>query len=155
MSVVFVMYVALSIDSSSPLWAGGRERTLVIRFGRDASYGSSGNHGLSLTGAVLDPWAERCTYFADGFLLSSSGHTLTIRLAKGRWITGIQAQMMPRFGSIMLHSMITTVLSEMISTSEMEGTRGNLHVTSGLMDAFRNVARKQLTTRTLGQVRLR
>ena len=112
MSVVFVMYVELSIDSSSPLWPGGRERTLVIRIGRFASYGSSGNHVLSLTGAVLDPWAERCTYLAENFLLSSLGHTLTTNVARGRWITGMQAQMMPRFGSMILHSMITTVLSE-------------------------------------------
>lgn len=155
MSVVFVMYVELFIDSSSPLWPGGRDRTLVIRFGRFASYGSSGNHVFSLTGAVLDFWAECCTYLADGFLLSSFGHTFDDkcrqRAMNYRDASTDDAQVW--FYDTPFDDNHSIVWIWLVFLSGREPW-ANLHVTSGLMDAFRYVARKQLTTRTLGEVRL-
>lgn len=71
----------------------------------------------------------------------------------------MQAQIIATLISMILHSMMITLLSITCLSywikgnwKEVVGVGRNVHVRSGSMEAFRNDARKQLTTRTLAEV---
>ena len=161
-SVVFLINPGWFRDStSSPGGARGLLRTLVIRVGLEPSDGSSESQLVFwISKAVWEPWRERSKHGMGLVFFFELGQTLAISVARGRWMTGMQAQMIPRLVSMMLHSIMITLLS-VIGIScwikgnwkQVAGVRINIHVRSGSIEACSNDARKQLTTRTLEKVR--
>lgn len=161
-SVVFLIKPGWFRDStSSPSGARGLLRTLAMRVSLEASNDSSENQLVFwVAKAVCGPWPERLKHGALLVFFFELGQTLTISVARGRWMTGMQAQMIPTLVSMMLHSIMVTLLS-VIGLScwikgnwkQVVGVRINIQVRSGSMEACSNDARKQLTTRTLAKVR--
>lgn len=161
-SVVFLMKPEWFRDSmSSPGGARGLVRTLVMRVGLEASNGSSESQWVSwVAKAVCESCSERFKHGAVLVFFFEVGQTLTISVARGRWMTGMQAQMIPTLVSMMLHSIMITLLSVIGLSCWVKGNwkqvfvvEINIHVRSGSMEACSKDARKQLTTRTLAKVR--
>lgn len=132
-----------------------------MRVGLEASDGSSESQWASWGAkAVWKSWSERFKHCAVLLFFFVVDQTLTISIARGRWMTGMQAQMIPTLFSMILHSMMITLLSIICLSywikgnwKEVVGVGRNVQVRSGSMEAFSNDARKQLTTRTLAEVK--
>lgn len=113
MLVVFLIKPEWFSDStSSPGGARGLVKTLFMRVGLEASNGSRESQWVSwVAKAVCKSWSGR---FEDGVILVSFfevGQILTRSVARGLWMTGMQAQMIPTLISMMLHSIMITLLS--------------------------------------------
>lgn len=112
-SVVFLIKPGWFRDSTSlPGGARGLVRTLVMRVGLEPSNGSSESQLVFwVAKAVWEPWTERFKHGTVLVFFFELGQTLTISVARGRWMTGMQAQMIPTLVSMMLHSIMITLLS--------------------------------------------